>query len=62
MLTLYYIENGVQKKERFDIPPEEFLSVENVLKEQGYKWYTYEPPERNYDPNQLTLDFGEIKK
>lgn len=61
MITLFYLENGVRKQERFNVPREDFIKVENLLKEQGYKWYVVDNGTRNYNPDQLTLDFGEVR-
>jgi hypothetical protein len=61
MITLFYLDkNGNQQKEMFNVPPEEFIKVEKVLKAQGYKWYTVDKGVKTYDPNQLSL-FTEVK-
>ena len=61
MITIFYVEDNIHKKESFNVPDDEYLSVIKVLKDRGYKWYTVDKGLSYYDPNQLTLDFGEMQ-
>lgn len=61
MITIYYVENNQQKKRTFDIPNDEYLAIMKLLKEYDYKWYTVDKGLSYYNPDQLTLDFGEIQ-
>lgn len=60
MITLFYLENNQKKKMNFDVPPEDYLSVVKLLKERDYNWYTVDKGSTDFNPHQLTLEFGEL--
>ena len=62
MITIHYVEDNQHKKQSFNVPPEDFIAVTDLLKKHKYNWYTVDQGQNNYNPDQLTLDFGEIKR
>ena len=61
MITIHYVENHQHKKKNFNVDTSEYLSVVKLLKEKNYNWYTVDKGQPKYNPDQLTLDFGEIQ-
>lgn len=61
MITVYYMDGFNKMRKSFNVPPEDTLAVERELKDKGYNWYVVDRGTSTYNPEQMTLDFGEIK-
>lgn len=61
MITIHYLEGVQHKKQSFNVSADEYMAVMKLLREHKYNWYTVDKGSKEYDPNQLTLDFGEIQ-